>query len=225
MARDNDSAVGRAPAAHSPVVVDRILIGACTAIWLVLLGVSVAATVALVDLGRGHPNSTAGSHTPWLLYTVMGVSGLIILGAVPLLVRARRSALADPHPGGRAAGSPAPTGQPEPPTERLRAYPDPFDRDPPGYPGPLPSWRARGVISASALDRMWLRCTVLIVGAMGAALVAVATATYLMAVDMDSSAWVAYGLAGVLTLAMPVIPWQYLRQLHSTLTGGGEPAA
>ncbi|MBV8788703.1 MAG: DUF2561 family protein, partial [Mycobacterium sp.] len=37
----------------SPEVIDRILIGSCAAVWLVLLGVSVAAAVALADLGRG----------------------------------------------------------------------------------------------------------------------------------------------------------------------------
>ncbi len=79
---------------------DRILLGACAAIWLAALGSAVAATVALVDLGRGHPESSTDSGTPWLLYSVIGVSALVIVGAIPLLVRARRAALDDPR-GGR----------------------------------------------------------------------------------------------------------------------------
>ena len=83
---------------------DRILLAACAAIWLAALGSAVAATVALVDLGRGHPESSStSSGTPWLLYTVIGVSALVIVGAIPLLVRARRAALDDPR-AGRGAG-------------------------------------------------------------------------------------------------------------------------
>ena len=48
---------------------DRILLGACAAIWLVALGAGVAAVVALVDLGRGHAESSGDSGAPWLLYT------------------------------------------------------------------------------------------------------------------------------------------------------------
>ena len=73
---------------------DRILLAVCAAIWLAALGAAVAATVALVDLGRGHPESSTTSGTPWLLYTVIGVSALVIVGAIPLLMRARRAALA-----------------------------------------------------------------------------------------------------------------------------------
>ena len=75
---------------------DRILVGSCAVIWLAVLGSGVAATVALVDLARGHPQSSTTSGTPWLLYTVIGVSALVIVGAIPLLVRARRTALEDP---------------------------------------------------------------------------------------------------------------------------------
>src|SRR5207302_11030212 len=59
-----------------PEVIDRILVGACGAIWLVLLGVSVAASVALADLGRGFHKMTGGSHTTWVLYAVIVVSAL-----------------------------------------------------------------------------------------------------------------------------------------------------
>ena len=43
---------------------DRILLAACAVIWLAVLGSAVAATVALVDLGRGHPQSSSTSGTP-----------------------------------------------------------------------------------------------------------------------------------------------------------------
>ncbi len=36
-------------------------------------------------------------------------------------------------------------------------------------------------------------------------------ATYLMAVDSNAAAWVFYVLAGLVTVAMPAIPWFYLR--------------
>ncbi|WP_156746980.1 DUF2561 family protein, partial [Mycobacterium sp. E2733] len=62
--------------------------------------------------------------------------------------------------------------------------------------------------------RVWLRGTVLLVAAMGAALVAVATATYLMAVGHDGPSWVAYVVAGVITAGMPVIEWLHVRQLR-----------
>ncbi len=66
---------------------DRILLGACAAIWLAALGAGVAATVALVDLGTGHAQSTGESDTPWLLYAVIAISAAVIIGAVPLLAQ------------------------------------------------------------------------------------------------------------------------------------------
>ena len=53
---------------------DRILLGACAAVWLVALGAGVAATVALVDLGTAHARSTGKSETPWLLYVVIAMA-------------------------------------------------------------------------------------------------------------------------------------------------------
>jgi hypothetical protein len=49
---------------------------------------------------------------------------------------------------------------------------------------------------------------------MGVALLAIGIATYLMAAGHDTFAWAAYVIAGLVTLAMPAIPWIYLRQLH-----------
>ena len=77
---------------HSPETVDRLLVGVCGAIWLVLLAVSVIATVALIQLGRGH-TGTREEHSSWLLYSIIVVSALIIIGAIPLLLRARRTAM------------------------------------------------------------------------------------------------------------------------------------
>ena len=66
----------------------------------------------------------------------------------------------------------------------------------------------------SAVDQLWLRCAVVIACAMGVATLAIGVATYLMASDNDTAAWIVYGLAGLVTLAMPAIPWFYLRQLR-----------
>ena len=41
--------------------------------------------------------------------------------------------------------------------------------------------------------------------------------TYLMAVGSDTVAWVLYGLAGVVTLAMPAIPWYFVRDLRALI--------
>ncbi len=54
---------------------DRVLLGACAAVWLAALGAGVAAVVALVDLGRSHPQGAESADTPWVLYTVIGLSG------------------------------------------------------------------------------------------------------------------------------------------------------
>lgn len=199
-----------------PDVIDRLLIGACAAIWLVVLGVSVAAAVALVDLGRGfHRMSASGTHTTWVLYAVIVVSALIIAGAIPVLLRARRAAqeetLARPAAGAARgpAGAPPRTGFPA--TTRTLG-----ERSPrPGVQAadPAPEW------SGEAVDRVWLRGTVLLAGTMGTALVAVAAATYLMAVGHDGPSWVGYGLAGAVTAAMPVVEFLHVRQLRRLAAG------
>jgi hypothetical protein len=186
----------------SPETVDRFLVIACAVVWLVVLGVGVAATVALVDLADGHPvtpEKSSGSDTPWLLYVVIGVSALVILAAIPLLLRARRTAVEEAAP-------------PVPRQARLAV-----DRDPPDYPGPTPARYSATVISAPMLDRMWLRCGVGVLTATGVAMIAVATATYLMAADADTGAWTAYIVAAVITLGMTVIPVLYMRQLRAAL--------
>lgn len=200
---------GRAAVAVRPQsqadAIDRALVIACAVIWLVVLGVGVAATVALVDLGRGHPRGASGGtdpDTPWLLYVVIGVSAAVIALAIPLLLRARRAANVTAEPA-RVASRPQP---------RRGA-----DNDPPDYPGPTPARYSASVISAAELDRMWLRCGIGVLTATGAAMAAAATATYLMAVDMTGAAWAAYIVAAVITVAMTAIPVLYLRQLRDAL--------
>jgi hypothetical protein len=207
---------------------DRILLAVCAAIWLAVLGSAVAATVALIDLGRGHQVSSSTSETPWLLYTVIGVSALVIAGAIPLLVRARGAALADPRAGRGSAAVPPTAGRPpdparagESPTTKLRPY-HPGD-DPVLARSGYPSSAALSTFDAAlppAVDRLWLRCAVVIACAMGVALLAVGIATYLMADAHDMPAWIAYGAAGLVTLAMPAIPWFYLRELRELLAPG-----
>jgi hypothetical protein len=188
-----------------PDVIDRIMVGACAAVWLVLLGVSVAAAVALADLGRGFHKTAGNSHTTWVLYAVIIVSALIIAGAIPALVRARRMSPADSArsvPG--QARPPVRLMSPAPRTaaERARQQRVAQAADPEG------EW------SGAAVDRVWLRGTVVLTGTMGAALIAAATATYLMAVGHDGPSWVGYALAGIVTAAMPVLEWLHVRQLR-----------
>ena len=200
---------------------DRILLGACAAVWLAALGAGVAATVALVDLGTGHAESTGESETPWLLYAVIAISAAVIIGAVPLLLRARRAALEESPPPARAtpvravAGQRPPVRGVEAPTQKLRV---PGSRATGG-----PGYATREAISPppsplmTAIDQLWLRCAVVIAIAMGIAMVAIGVATYLMAVDSNAAAWVFYVLAGLVTVAMSAIPWVYLRQLRALL--------
>lgn len=191
---------------ESPELVDRGVMIVCAVTWLVALGVTVAAAVTLVDLSKGHPTEVVEeSGTPWLLYTVIGVSALVIALAIPLLLRARR--------GTEAALPPRPTTGPK--TVQARAMM--VEPDPPDYPGPTPARHSSSVISVAALDRMWLRCGLGVLTAVGLAYIAVAVATYLLALDKVTAAWIVYGVAGVITVAMVVIPIRYLHQLRAAL--------
>jgi hypothetical protein len=193
----------------APEVIDRILIGACAAIYLVLLGVSVAAAVALADLGRGFHKAASSPHTTWVLYAVIVVSALIIAGAIPVLLRARR--MSQSEPAAQAMTAPAPG--PSRPAVRLgggglRTGGERSASAQAVAPAPGAEW------SGEAVDRVWLRGTVILTGTMGAALVAVGAATYLMAVGHDGASWAGYGLAGVITAAMPAVEWLHIRQLR-----------
>src|ERR1700741_2636543 len=139
------------------------MVGACAAVWLVLLGVTVAAAVALADLGRGFHKTAGNAHTPWVLYAVIIVSALIIAGAIPALVRARR--MSPIEPAASLPGQARPPGRlmslaPRPAAERVRQQRLARAVE------PLGEW------SGEAVDRVWLRGTVLLTGTLGAALIA-----------------------------------------------------
>jgi len=189
----------------TPATADRILIGSCAAVWLALVGMSVAALVALMDLGRGFHEAKGNPHTSSVLYAIIIISALIILAAIPMLLRARRVTRDGPvtrSPARAVSAQSIRSGQltaqtAQGATERLTTL--------------------RPTLSDAAVDRVWLRGTAALVGTMGAALLAVATATYLMAIGHDGFSWGGYGIAGVITLAMPLIPWRHVRQLRGML--------
>ncbi|CAN1501160.1 Protein of unknown function DUF2561 [Mycobacteriaceae bacterium] len=203
--------------ARSPEAVDRAMVAVCGAIWLVMLGMSVVATVALVQLGRGR-DADPGGQSSWLLYSVIAVSALIIAGAIPLLLRARRTALADSGAGaesgsgasdsGPGAADPGPVLPIEAPTEKLRVFGtavDPYARE------AAPATVSR--VPAAVVDRLWLRGTTSLLGAMGVALTAVAIATYLLTTGNTTGTWAALGTAAVITVAMPAILVAFTRRL------------
>ncbi|MEI7716318.1 MAG: DUF2561 family protein [Mycobacterium sp.] len=185
----------------SPEVVDRILIGACAAVWLMWLGASVVALVALVDLGRGFRKVAHNSHTSWILYSIIIVSAIVIAGAIPVLIRARRMSHAEPVA--------PPAGSGRPPLGRAAAGPPQADQGDLVKPASTAEW------SGPEVDRLWLRGTISLAGAMGVALIGVAVATYLMAVGRIGPSWVSYGLAGTVTATMPVIEWFHVRRLRA----------
>ena len=186
------------------------MVGVCGAIWLVLLAVSVIATVALVQLGRGGDVSGTEKQSPWLLYSIIAVSALIIAGAIPLLLRARQTALPD-----AATDVPAPDAPVRPteaPTEKLRVFGTAVDP----YARKLEVPTAVPRVPTTVVDRLLLRGTASLLGAMGLALIAVATATYLLANASDTAAWAALGTAAVITVAMPAILVAFQRKLAET---------
>jgi hypothetical protein len=221
---------------RSPEAVDRAMVAVCGAIWLVMLAMSVVATVALVQLGQGR-EADPGGQSSWLLYSVIAVSALIIAGAIPLLLRARRTALADPGAGagsgesglgksglgksgsgesgsGSGAADPGPVLPIEAPTEKLRVFGtavDPYARE----AAPAPATVSR--VPAAVVDRLWLRGTTSLLGAMGLALTAVATATYLLTAGNDTGTWVALGTAAVITVATPAILVAFTRRLSDAI--------
>ncbi|OBF23791.1 hypothetical protein A5727_00395 [Mycobacterium sp. ACS4331] len=183
----------------SPDVIDRALIVACAVAWLLALGFAVAAGVALADLGGGRSSGTAeDGDTPWLLYTVIGVSALVIAVAVPLLLRARK---ATPD---SVTAAPAESSRARVAASRIHA----------GYPASTVR-SAPSRLPSAAMDRLLLRCGLGVLTAMGAAYIAVAIATHLMAIGSDGTAWALYAVAGLLTLGMAAIPVLLVRQLPS----------
>lgn len=194
----------------APVTGDRILVGVCAAVWLALVGMSVAAIVALMDLGRGFHAPKGNPHASSVLYAIIVISALVILAAIPMLLRARRTTRDGPaarsprtpartvsgraiRSGNTPSGSVIEGGR----TERLTTL--------------------RPALSDAAVDRIWLRGTAALMATMGTALFAVAAATYLMAIGHDAFSWTSYGIAGFVTLVMPLVPWRQVRQLRRTL--------
>ena len=198
---------------------DRILLGVCAALWLAALGAGVAAIVALTNLGSRGAEAGGDAETPWLLYTVIGVSAVVIIAAIPLLIRARRaSAEAEPVAAAPSAGPAARTdrsgaafGDPVEPSS-IRGAAVPVIRR-----QPQPPASSRIGFPTEAVERILLRCPLVIGSAVGGATALVGIATYLVATDHDSAAWVAYALAGLVTIAMPVAPVYFLRKLRAVL--------
>jgi hypothetical protein len=205
---DRYSQVWGARGKVTPATADRILIGSCAAVWLAVVGMSVAALVALMDLGRGFHEAKGNPHTSSVLYAIIVISALIILAAIPMLLRARR--VTRDGPVSRSAGSPARTVS----AQSIRS-------------GQLTAQTAHGAterlttlratLSDAAVDRVWLRGSAALIGTIGAALLGVATATYFMAIGHDGFSWTSYGIAGAITLAMPLVPWRHVRQLRGVL--------
>ena len=205
------SAAAAEPDGRSPETVDRILVGVCGAIWLVLLAVTGIATVALVGMGRGHRGGDSG-HSSWVLYSIIIVSAAIIVGAIPLLLRARRAAMAVEAPPAELPASPV---RPiEARGEKVRVFGTAVDP----YARSLPvSSAAVSEVSNPVVERLWLRGTVSLLAATGLALIGVAIATYLLAQSSLTAAWVALGFAGVITVAMPAILVFFQRELGQTI--------
>lgn len=217
------------PPGRSPETVDRLMVGVCGAIWLVWLAAASIATVALVQLGRGGGAGDDQSRSSWLLYTIIVISALVIIGAIPLLIRARRAAMAvgadigaaesgsEPAESLQRPSDPLPTAPAaEAPTEKLRVFGaavDPYRRKP---AAPRAVSRLNVV-----LERIFLRGATSLFGAMGLALTAVEVATYLLAVHTDTAAWVALGLAGAIAAGMVVV----FLNFHRRLAGAAVEAA
>jgi hypothetical protein len=87
----------------------------------------------------------------------------------------------------------------------------------PGYAAAVTHSTSLPAPLVAAIDQVWLRCAVLIACAIGIAMIVIGVATYLMAVESDTAAWVFFALGGLVTVAMPAIPWFYLRELRTLL--------
>jgi NhaP-type Na+/H+ or K+/H+ antiporter len=194
--------------------IDRVLVGACALIWLAVIGMSVAAIVALVDLGSGHASDqSASSQTPWALYVVIAISAVIIIASIPLLLRARRAAVQEPPQKPNLAGPAAPRpprpARPavEAPTEKLRVFGSVASPVTQGRPG------IRQRFGEELIEKVWQRYLVSMANAVGGATLAVALATYCMGTHSGGWAVAALVVAGIITVGMPAIFWRHLRQL------------
>ena len=205
---------------------DRILLGSCAVVWLAALGAGVAATVALVDLTHGQAD-TGDTGTPWFLYTVIGVSAAVIIAAVPLLLRARRSSgesseetsAEPPEATDERPAAQKPVGGADAPTEKLRAATPTAEAS---CPPPRLQRTAEPSSVSPAVDQVFLRFGVAMMTAMGVATLLTGIATYLMAVETETIAWVLYGVAGVVTVGMGAVMWYFLRELATHTPGASD---
>ncbi|MEZ0053860.1 hypothetical protein ABIA30_004897 [Mycobacterium sp. MAA66] len=212
-----------------PDSLDRILLAVCAVVWLAALGAGVAAVVTLVDLGDKH--SSVGHGTTWQLYAVIGVSAAVIIGAIPLLLRARRASSkpsaqifgADTAAPDSTEAPPAPVGRNVEPgfgeaeTTKLRSFNDPAVRSYAASP-------ATGMVGfpVAAVDQLWLRATAGIATVLGVAMLFSFLGTYMMADAHDALSWTLYGLAGLFTVGLLVVPWYCLRELRAVLASSAQ---
>ena len=176
---------------------------------------TVTAIVALVDLGRGHVIDDGGKSTPWLLYGVIVVSALVIVGAIPLLIKRQA------HGSVRARPAPAAKPRVEGTGEKVRVFGttvDPYERYQPDFAQSSPLAASRRSDPRDGTGPAVAAGTVSIAAAMGLAFVAAGPGTYLLAGAEDTAAWIALGFAGLITVLMPGIPVSYLRQLQACWT-------
>lgn len=219
MLRDTDfSSPSARRTLSGPANLERTLLAACAVIWLAALAAAVAATVSLVDMASGRGtvraelSEASGSDTPWVLYTVIGISAAVILVAIPLLVRARQQTgqrpIRDHTPAGGSVAEDIAAVTPREPGRR-RAE-------------PALETGTRGAAAPAVIDQVFVRCGLSIACAVGVGTLAVGVATYLSASDSGSAAVAFFIIAGIVTVAMPVLPWFYLRELKNVV---GTPAA
>lgn len=199
-----------------PPNLDRILLGVCAAVWLAALGVAVAATVRLVDLGSGRGTVRAeiaeasGSDTPWALYTVIGVSAVVIAVAIPLLIRARQQSTDRPLRSSTGTGLTGSGDSAVLPTREAR-------RRAADSASAVAENPVRGGALPAVVEQVYLRCGAAVLAAVGAGTLAVAVATYLMAGGNSTGAIALYIIAGIVTVGMAAVPWFYLRELRGVL--------
>jgi Protein of unknown function (DUF2561) len=196
-----------------PPNLERILFGLCAVIWLAALGAAVSAAVALVDLagGRGavraELSEASGSDTPWALYTVIGISAVVIAVAIPLLIRARQQSSYRPTRTNTPAGGSVADAIGAVPTRESRRR----------HAEPAIDTGVRSAALPTLIDQVYVRCATAIACAVGAGTLAVGVATYLIATDNGTAAVSFYIVAGIVILVMPVLPWFYLRELHGVI--------
>lgn len=193
----------------SPEDTDRASIIGCGVVWLITLALTVAALVALAGMGspeRPEVEASGDGGSTWWLWLIIGVSAVIIAGAIPLLVRARRAAEAEPA---RVAVS----------RPVLRKA---VDRDPSESAEPTAK---KSPVAPEVLDRILLRGLLAVLTPTGAALGAVALSALLMARSYDTAAWIFLGVAGAITVAMVIVPQLFVKELKAEVASGREEFA